>query len=102
MVIAIMRLTFRLHGNRSLKGKRSVASSIKRKLRNKFNVSVAEIGAQDVHDTLELCVATVAAEYKFAQSRMAKVMSMIEAAAPEELVGSEVEYFSGEEFAEEH
>lgn len=96
MVVGVLKLTFRLHGNRSLKGKRSVASSLKRKLRNKFNVAVAETEFQDVHDTLVLSVVTVAGEYKIAESRMAKVLTMIDAASPEEIVDSEVEYFSAE------
>lgn len=96
MVIGVLKLTFRLHGNRSLKGKRSVASSLKRKLRNKFNVAVAETECQDVHDTLVLTVVTVAADQKIAQGRMAKVSNMIEAASPEEIVDSEIEYFCAE------
>jgi hypothetical protein len=101
MVVGVLKLTFQLHGNRSLKGKRSVALSIKRKLRNKFNVAVAETELQDVHDTLVLSVVTVAGDYKIAQSRMAKVQTMIDAASPEEIVDSEIEYFSAEaEFSE--
>jgi uncharacterized protein YlxP (DUF503 family) len=96
-----LKLTFKLHGNRSLKGKRSVAASIKRKLRNKFNVAVAETEFQDSHETLVLSVVTVAGDYKIAQGRMAKVQTMIDAASPEEIVDSHVEYFSAEtEFTE--
>ncbi|MCA1944806.1 MAG: DUF503 domain-containing protein, partial [Desulfovibrio sp.] len=43
MVIGTLLLEFTLHGNDSLKGKRNVAQSLKRKLRNKFNVAVAEV-----------------------------------------------------------
>jgi uncharacterized protein YlxP (DUF503 family) len=59
MVIGILTLEFRLHGNDSLKGKRRVAQSLKRKLRNTFNVAVSEIARQESHETLVLAAVTV-------------------------------------------
>ena len=56
MIIGTLRLEFRLHGVFSLKEKRKSANSLKQKLRNTFNVSVAETEAQDSHQTLVLGV----------------------------------------------
>ncbi|WP_243547077.1 DUF503 domain-containing protein [Pseudodesulfovibrio tunisiensis] len=99
MIIGVLTLNFRLHGNRSLKGKRQVANSLKQKLRNKFNVSVAETGFLDVHDTLELGVVTVANETAKVESRLAKALAMIEAISPAELVRCGTEIFSDGESA---
>ncbi|BDQ35684.1 hypothetical protein SYK_00440 [Pseudodesulfovibrio nedwellii] len=94
MIIGILHLEFRLHGNHSLKGKRKVAVSLKQKLRNKFNVSVAEIEAMDVHDKLVLGVVTTANATERVESRLAKALSMIEAISPAELIRCNTEIFS--------
>jgi len=59
MHVGYCSLKFYLHGNNSLKGKRKVVRSIKDRLKNKFNVSVAEVGDQDVWQTLHLGIAAV-------------------------------------------
>ena len=45
MHIGSCRMTFYLPGNDSLKGKRQVSRSLMTKLRQKFNLSVAEVDA---------------------------------------------------------
>jgi len=89
-----MTLQFRLHGNRSLKGKRIVAQSLKQKLRNKFNISVAEVEAMDVHDKLVLGVVTTANATDRVESRLSKALAMIEAISPAELTNCNTEIFS--------
>ena len=46
MVIAVLTVEYHLHGNDSLKGKRRVANSLKQKVRNTFNVAIAEYGTE--------------------------------------------------------
>jgi len=60
MTIALCRLTLRLPGNHSLKGKRMVIKSIQQRLHNRFNVSVAEVGHNDAWQLagLEIAVAS--------------------------------------------
>ncbi|WP_319542868.1 DUF503 domain-containing protein [uncultured Pseudodesulfovibrio sp.] len=94
MIIGVLHLEFRLHGNKSLKGKRKVALSLKQKLRNKFNVSVAEIEAMDIHDKLVLGVVTTANATERVESRLAKALSMVEAISPAELIRCNTEIFS--------
>ena len=47
-------LRFVLRGNQSLKDKRRIVRKIKDRLKNKFNISVAEIGDQDMKNNLYL------------------------------------------------
>ncbi len=47
MTVGVCRITLRLPENASLKGKRRVVKSLTEKLRNKFNVAVAEVDAND-------------------------------------------------------
>ncbi|QJB57355.1 DUF503 domain-containing protein [Pseudodesulfovibrio sp. zrk46] len=94
MIIGVLTLEFRLHGNRSLKGKRKVAQSLKQKLRNKFNIAVSEVDAMDVHDKLVLGVVTNANEIQRVESRLSKALAMVEAISPAELTHCNTEIFS--------
>ncbi len=94
MIIGVLSLEFRLHGNNSLKGKRKISLSLKQKLRNKFNVSVSEVEAQDSHERLVLAVVTVANETSKVDSRLSKALAMVEAISPAELINCETEIFS--------
>jgi uncharacterized protein YlxP (DUF503 family) len=90
MFIAILGVEYRLHGNESLKDKRRVANSLKQKVRNKFNVSIAEGGSENDMGRLSLAVVSVSNDKRHLESRMNKCLSMMEAACPEEMVYSEL------------
>ncbi len=92
MVIGLLRVEFRLHGNTSLKDKRKVANSLKQKVRNKFNVSIAEVGSEDDMGRLALGIVSVSNDRRHMESRLTKCLSMMEAACPEEMVYSDMEY----------
>lgn len=47
MIIGVLTVEYALYGNDSLKGKRRVANSLKQKVRNTFNVAIAEAGTED-------------------------------------------------------
>ena len=64
MHIGACRMTFNLPGNGSLKGKRQVSRSLIARLRQRFNLAVAEVDAIDRHQTLVIgmtCVSNNAA-----------------------------------------
>lgn len=94
MIIGVLTLEFRLHGNRSLKDKRKVTLSLKQKLRNKFNVAVAEVEALDAHEKLVLAVVAVANETQRVESTLSKALAMVEAISPVELTRGNTEIFS--------
>lgn len=96
MIIAVLTVEYALHGNDSLKGKRRVADSIKQKARNRFNVAVAEAGTHDSLTRLRLCVVSLSNEEGHLRSRMDKCLLMMEAACPEEMVHSDLEFFTPE------
>jgi uncharacterized protein YlxP (DUF503 family) len=57
--IGICKIRLRLPENQSLKGKRQVLKSITARIRNKFNVSVAEVEDQDLWQLITLGVSCV-------------------------------------------
>ena len=54
MVIGIGIITFRLHECRSLKSKRKIVKSIVNQVRNQFNVSIAEVGSNEIYQRAEI------------------------------------------------
>jgi len=95
MFIGALRITFRLHGIFSRKQKRSLANSLKQKLRNTFNVSVSEIEEQDSLDFLVLGVITLATDSRSAHSLLQKILNKMEALSSEEIFDVSIEVFAG-------
>jgi uncharacterized protein YlxP (DUF503 family) len=91
MFVGVLTLQFTLHGNDSLKGKRRVAQSLKRKLRNKFNVATAETAMQDSWETLVLAAVTVSGDAAHARGLLQKALNMVVATAEAELVDDDIE-----------
>jgi hypothetical protein len=54
MIVAAAIVELRIHGSQSLKARRGVVRSIVGRVRNRFNVSVAEVGGQDTWQRAEL------------------------------------------------
>ena len=96
MVIAVLTVEYHLHGNDSLKGKRRVASSLKQKVRNTFNVSLAEVGSEDSLTRLRLAVVSVSNSERHLRERMDKCLIMMETVCAEEMVSSQLDFLPGE------
>jgi len=62
MIVGAAALELHVHGSRSLKQKRGVVRSIAQRLRNRFNVSVAEVGGQDTWQRAVLGLSAAGAE----------------------------------------
>ena len=70
----------------SLKEKRMIVKSLLGRVKNKFNVSIAEIAEQDRHQTIVLGVAFVAASTAQADSITDHVLDFIEENTEAEVV----------------
>jgi len=75
--IGVLTLELRIEHAHSLKEKRQVVKSLKDRLRHKFNVSVAEIDDQDLHNSSVIAAATVSPSRPFAE----KVLRAVEGEA---------------------
>ena len=75
--IGVLTLELRLEDSHSLKDKRHVVKSLKDRLRNKFNVSVAEIDYQDLWQRAAVAAVTVASDH----TRAEQVLQLVEAEA---------------------
>jgi uncharacterized protein len=77
MVIGVRSFELRLAAAHSLKDKRSVIKSLKDRLHNEFNVSVAETGRHDAWQSAELTVCLVSTDRRHAQSILEAVDSFV-------------------------
>ena len=95
MFVGICRVTLRLPENGSLKGKRKVVLSISQRLRNKFNVAVAEVGDTERWQISELGVSCVSNEAGHARDQLDNVVRFIETSRVDaELINSEIDVSS--------
>lgn len=83
MFIGACTITLHLHGIHSLKEKRSIIKSIQARLRNEFNVSVAEVDAQDAHGRAVLGVACVSPASDYARGQLDAVLRWLERERPD-------------------
>jgi len=91
MVVGIGTMTFRLHDCRSLKTKRKVVKSLISRIRNRFNASVAEVGANDVHQRAEIGFTLVGNSQARINGRMDQIFNLAEDAGLAEMIDSEME-----------
>ncbi len=78
MHIALLRATISIPEAYSLKDKRRVVKSLKDSTVNHMNVSVAEVGQQEVWNRAELAFVTVAAEKKVVEKRLSDIAQRLE------------------------
>jgi uncharacterized protein YlxP (DUF503 family) len=77
MVIGVCTFELHLDGIHSLKAKRGVLKRLKARIINKFNVSVAEVGALDSWQRSAVAVAVVSNDQRFANQVLSKVSELV-------------------------
>jgi uncharacterized protein YlxP (DUF503 family) len=91
MVVGTGLITLRLHDCRSLKGKRKVVKSMIARLRNNFNVSIAEVGANDIYQRAEIGFCLVGNDTALINSKIDKIINMAENLGLAEIIDTEME-----------
>jgi len=77
MVIGCVQFKLSIPDANSLKDKRMVLRSLKDRMLNKMNVSVAEVDYQDTWKSCALAIVTVAAEKHIVETRISEVSEFI-------------------------
>ncbi len=87
-------MTWELHlaASQSLKDKRAVLKSLKDRLHNRFNVSVAETAHQDLWQRAELTASVVSTERRHAESVLREVDRMLAGADGVRVVDTSTSY----------
>jgi uncharacterized protein YlxP (DUF503 family) len=94
MVVGTLMIEFYLHENRSLKGKRKIVKSLIDKVKHRFNVSVAEIGSNDMWQKIEVGISTVGNDRRHIDSSLGTILGYIESLYLAEIVDTKMEIFN--------
>ena len=77
MLVGLLTIHIHLQGIDSLKGKRRIVKSLLERLRNRFNVSAAEVGAQDSKRLAVAGIAVVSSDGSHLHEQMDKIVNFI-------------------------
>lgn len=91
LTIGLLTLQLQIEAAHSLKEKRHVVRGLKDRLRNRFNVSVAEVDGQDTWQRSVVAVVTVSGDRQRVEEQLAKIEADAARLLGGDLVSSEVE-----------
>ncbi|MGH7256345.1 MAG: DUF503 domain-containing protein [Nitrospirales bacterium] len=91
MVVGLCTVELYIPDGHSLKAKRQVLLSLKDRLHGKFNVSVAEVGDQELWQKAVLGIACVANEGAHVNEVLSQVLNLIRSVPTIEMVRSQIE-----------
>lgn len=91
MFIGLLTLDLHFPGARSLKDKRQALRSLEQRIRNRFNVSIAEVEHQDLWQRARLAVVSVNTDHGHLESTLQSVAGEAGSARDVELLDSQVE-----------
>ena len=96
MHVGVCRLMLHLPETQSLKAKRQVARSITARIRNQFNVAVAEVEDNDLWQRLTLGVCCVSNDSSHANEILSRVIAFVEETRSDlELLDFRIEIITG-------
>ena len=91
MIVGAAVVELHVHGSQSLKAKRGVVRSIVQRLRNRFNLSVAEIGGQDTWQRAVLGISIAGSDTTTVRRVLEKTEGFIEGLHLAEVCGFEIQ-----------
>ena len=92
MVIGLLTLDLHFPGARSLKDKRHALRSLETRLRNRFNVSVAEVEHQDLWQRARVAVVGVNTDHVHLEATLRSVAGEAEFSRDIQLLDAQTEY----------
>jgi uncharacterized protein YlxP (DUF503 family) len=91
MVVGVLRVTLHLEAVHGLKEKRGIVQRILSRCRNRFPVSAAEVGDQDLWRSAALGFAMVSSSEALISSHLDRLEEEIESSGLAEIISSEIE-----------
>lgn len=91
MVVGVALVEIHVHGSRSLKEKRGVVRSLSARVRQRFNLAVAEVGGQGTWQRAVLGLATLGSDGGVVRGVLDRAIEFVEQQHLGEVTGSDVE-----------
>jgi len=96
MNVGICQIKLHISESRSLKDKRRIVKSVVARLKNQYNISIAEVDDQDLWQLVTLGIACVSNQSQHIDEILSKVMSFIINNYPElKIVDHQTEILTG-------
>ena len=93
MVVGVLKLNLVIPENHSLKGKRGVIKRIQARVSQRFNISVAECGDQDLWQSTVLGFAVAGTSRPVIEATLNKVVEFVDEIGLAEVGAAGVEFF---------
>ncbi|HVT43374.1 MAG TPA: DUF503 domain-containing protein [Thermoanaerobaculia bacterium] len=93
MIVGVALFELHIEHSRSLKEKRSIVRSVRDRLRARFNLAVAEVGLNELHQRARLAVSLIALHHAAAEEQLRLVASFVEETSDALLSGWTEELF---------
>lgn len=92
MVVGVLQLTVFISSSQSLKDKRAVLRKIKSRVRNEFNVSIAECGDHDLWQRALLGICQVGVDQAYIDGALQSVVRFIDEMFVAEIGEEKIEF----------
>ena len=92
MYIGLLTFELFISDSLSLKDKRMIVSSLKDRLRKKYNVAIAELGYQEKWQRAELGIVTIGNSHKIVEESLNKIFGYLDSQTGFELIAHQFEY----------
>jgi uncharacterized protein YlxP (DUF503 family) len=94
MVVGTLKIEFRIQDNHSLKGKRRIVRSMVDRVKHRFNAAIAEVGANDNWQKIELGISTVGNDRRHVDSSLGNILAFLGSLYLAEIMNTEMEILS--------
>ncbi len=91
MIVGILKLDLKILNSFSLKEKRKIIKSLIDRIKNKFNVSCAEVGVLDNHRRALIGISIVSNSKKIIDSQISSILILVERLPEIEIIDKEIE-----------
>jgi len=91
MIVGAAIVEIRIHGSHSLKQRRGVVRSITRRVSNRYNISIAEVGGQDTWQRAELGLCSVGSDRQRVRALIENAVAFIEELHLAEIIAVDIE-----------
>jgi len=91
VVIGVCQVDLLIPGNASLKGKRKVLRKIIDRVKNRYNISISEVGDNDLWQRSQIGLSVVGNDSRHINSSLDKIIDFIEGMNVAEILNSEIE-----------
>ena len=92
MIVGVLEFEILIYSSSSLKEKRLVLKSLKDRLKNKFNISVAELDFQDKWQRSKIGIAMIGNERSFVENSLHQIFDFIDSADSFEITAYNFDY----------